>query len=180
MKGEGNLEKQERDRLLIEAMDNYGHYLTRLAYALVKNKEKAEDIVQEAFIRYYLHLDQFEGRSTVKTYLYRITVNECRNYFKSWTYRKTELSNLKSSSLINHNTPENALLQKEDKKLFQELLNKLPLKYKEVLWLYYYADLSVNDISLVLNCSINTVKTRLARGRKRANLTINEEGVKDD
>lgn len=86
------MDKQERDRLLTAAMNEYGHYLIRLAYAFVKDQTKAEDIVQEVFIRYYIHLADFEGRSSVKTYLYSITVNECHNYFKSWTYRKTELT----------------------------------------------------------------------------------------
>lgn len=106
------MEKQERDKLLTHAMDAHGHYLTRLAYALVKDKEKAEDIVQEVFIRYYLHLDQFEARSSVKTYLYRITVNECRNYFKSWAFRKIEVSKLASTFLIDKESPEDAYLKK--------------------------------------------------------------------
>ena len=169
------MEKQERDKLLTHAMDAHGHYLTRLAYALVKDKEKAEDIVQDVFIRYYLHLDQFEGRSSVKTYLYRITVNECRNYFKSWAFRKIEVSKLASTFLIDKESPEDAYLKQENKSYIAALLNKLPIKYKEVLWLYYYAELSVKEISDILNCSSNTVKTRLARGRKKAQLTISEE-----
>ena len=172
------MEKQERDKMLTNAMDTYGHYLTRLAYALVKDKQKAEDIVQEVFIRYYLHLDQFEGRSSIKTYLYRITVNECRNYFKSWAYRKIEVSKLASTFLIDKESPEEAYLNLENKSYIAAILNRLPIKYKEVIWLYYYAELSVKEISDILNCSSNTVKTRLARGRKKAQLTISEEEMK--
>lgn len=171
------MEKQERDKLLTNAMDAYGHYLSRLAYALVRDREKAADIVQEVFIRYYLHLDQFEGRSSVKTYLYRITVNECRNYFKSWAFRKVEASKIKSNFLIHKETPEEAYLKLENKNYLADLLNKLPIKYKEVLWLYYYAELSTQEISEILNCSSNTVKTRLARGRKKAQLTMSEEEI---
>lgn len=171
------MEKHERDKLLTNAMDVYGHYLIRLAYTLVKDKEKAEDIVQEVFIRYYLHLEQFEGRSSVKTYLYRMTVNECRNYFKSWAFRKIEVSKLASTFLIYKETPEEAYLKQEDKHYLAALLNKLPAKYKEVIWLHYYAELSVKEISEILNCSSNTVKTRLARGRKKAQLTMSEEEI---
>lgn len=60
------MEKHEKDHLLIKAMDEYGHYLTRLAYAFVKDEVRAEDIVQEVFIRYYVNLENFEGRSSVK------------------------------------------------------------------------------------------------------------------
>ena len=169
------MNKLERDRLLTEAMDEYGDYLIRLAYAFVKDKTKAEDIVQESFIRYYITLENFENRSSVKTYLYRITVNECKNYFKSWAYRKTEISNFVSSLTVHKQTPEDDMLLEENKKQIAQLVDNLPQKYKEVVWLYYYAELSVKEIGDVLNCSKNTVKTRLARGRKIARLSFNEE-----
>ncbi|QUG42948.1 sigma-70 family RNA polymerase sigma factor [Psychrobacillus sp. INOP01] len=171
------MEKFEKDQLLIKAMDEYGHYLTRLAYAFVKDEVKAEDIVQEVFIRYYLNIENFEGRSSVKTYLYRITVNECHNYFKSWSYRKMELSNLVSNLLTNKQTTEEEILQKEQAEYVAIKINELPSKYKEVLWLHYYAELSVLEIGEVLKCSPNTVKTRLVRGRNAARLTLNEEEI---
>lgn len=171
------MDKQERDRLLTAAMNEYGHYLIRLTYAFVKDQTKAEDIVQEVFIRYYIHLTDFEGRSSVKTYLYSITVNECHNYFKSWTYRKTELTNLAGALLVNKQTPEDTLLKKESIHYVAQLIEKLPLKNKEVLWLHYYAELSVKEIAEVLKCSPNTVKTRLARGREKARLTMSEEEI---
>lgn len=169
------MHKQEKDRLLIAAMDEYGHYLIRLAYAFVKDENKAEDIVQDVFIRYYINLEKFEGRANLKTYLYRITVNECHNYFKSWAYRKTELSTLTSSLLVSKRTPEDDYLDKEKKENIAKLIEQLPLKYKEVVWLHYYAELSVIEIGEVLKCSSNTVKTRLSRGRKLALIKLSEE-----
>ena len=171
-----SLEKLEKDQLLIKAMDEYGHYLTRLTYAFVKDEIKAEDIVQEVFIRYYINLEKFEGRSSVKTYLYRIAVNECNNYFKSWSYRKIELSNL-VNNITNKQTTEEEILQKEQTEYVAKKINELPRKYKEVLWLHYYAELSVHEIGEVLQCSPNTVKTRLVRGRNAARLTLNEEEI---
>lgn len=171
------MNKLERDRLLTEAMDQYGDYLIRLAYAFVKDKARAEDIVQEAFIRYYITLENFENRSSVKKYLYRITVNECHNYFKSWAYRKTELSSFVQSLTVHKQTPEDDMLLQEDKMQVAHMVDNLPLKYKEVVWLHYFAELSVNEIGVVLNCSANTVKTRLARGRKIARLSLSEEDI---
>jgi len=156
-------------------MDQYGDYLIRLAFAFVKDKTKAEDIVQESFISYYITLENFENRSSVKTYLYRITVNECKNYFKSWSFRKTEISSFVSSLTVDKRTPEDDILIEESKKQVAQLVDNLPRKYKEVVWLYYYAELSVVEIGDVLNCSENTVKTRLVRGRKIARLSLNEE-----
>lgn len=171
------MEKLEKDQLLIKAMEEFGHYLTRLAYAFVKDEARAEDIIQEVFIRYYINLEKFEGRSSVKTYLYRITVNECHNYFKSWAYRKIELSNLVNNLLTNKQTTEEEILQKEQTEYVAKKINELPSKYKEVLWLHYYAELSVLEIGEVLQCSPNTVKTRLVRGRNAARLTLNEEEI---
>lgn len=168
------MEKQECDRLLLIAMDSYGDYLMRLIYAIVKDEKKAEDIVQEVFIRYYLNLEKFEGRSSVKTYLYRIAVNECHNYFKSWAYRKMEISNLFGQLLVNKDTPEKEILQKESDDRFVKMIERLPLKYREVIWLHYYSGLTVTEIGGVLDCPVNTVKTRLARGRKLARIALEE------
>ena len=171
------MNKLERDRLLTEAMDCYGDYLIRLAFAFVKDKTKAEDIVQESFIRYYISLENFENRSSVKTYLYRITVNECHNYFKSWAYRKTEISSFVSTLTVHKQTPEDEMLLQENNSNVARMVENLPLKYKEVVWLHYFAELSVNEVGVVLNCSVNTVKTRLARGRKMARLSLSEEDI---
>jgi RNA polymerase sigma factor (sigma-70 family) len=173
------LEKRERDQLLTEAMDAYGHYLTRLAYAFVKDEAKAEDIIQEVYIRYYLKLEQFEGRSSVKTYLYRMTVNECKNYLKSWSFRKIDFFTRKNTVPASNRTPEEEVLRREGENWTFRLIDGLPAKYKEVLWLHYYAELSVKEIGDILRCPANTVKTRLARGRKMARLTMGEEEIED-
>lgn len=166
------MEKWQRDERLCEAIDLYGNYLLRLVYAILKDEKKAEDIVQEVFIRYYINLDKFEGRSTVKTYLYRIAVNECHNYFHSWAYRKVQFVNLLSHLQVK--STEEYVLAKESESNLINLIEKLPLKYREAIWLHYYAELSVTEIGEVLGCSPNTIKTRLARGRKLAKIAIEE------
>ncbi len=176
-KGGEGLEKREKDRLLTEAMDEYGHYLVRLAYSFVKERTKAEDIVQDVFIRYYINLENFEGRSSVKTFLYRITVNECHNYFRSWAYRKIELKDKLAPMLQTGKSAEDLALVSEQSSDMAEAISKLPLKYREVIWLYYYAELSVKEISEVLKVPANTVKTRLARARQQAGVTFTEEGI---
>lgn len=176
-KGGEGLEKWEKDRLLTEAMDEYGHYLVRLAFSFVKERTKAEDIVQDVFLRYYINLEKFEGRSSVKTFLYRITVNECHNHFRSWAHRKIELSNKLNLASPEKNSAEETALASEKSSEVAVAVGKLPVKYREVIWLHYYAELSIKEISEVLKISDNTVKTRLARGRKQAGVTFTEEGI---
>ena len=69
-------------------MNEHGEYLLRLSYMYVKDWAAAEDIIQDAFIRYFQHADQFEHRSSLKTYLTKITVNCCYDYLRSWKNKK--------------------------------------------------------------------------------------------
>ncbi|MBD7907688.1 sigma-70 family RNA polymerase sigma factor [Sporosarcina gallistercoris] len=169
------MEIQERDRLLTEAMDIHGDYLLRVVYAIVKERAKAEDIVQEVFIQYYIHIDKFEHRSSVKTYLYRIAINQCHNLFKSWHYRKLELSHQVVQILVSFQNTEEQVIHEESSEELKRLIERLPLKYKEVIWLYYYAELTVLEVGDVLGCSVNTVKTRLTRGRRLLKGILKEE-----
>lgn len=173
------MERHERDRLLAEAMDIHGDYLLRVVYAIVKEQAKAEDIVQEVFIQYYLHIDAFEHRSSVKTYLYRIAMNQCHNLFKSWHYRKLELSHNVGQLLVAFQNTEEQVMLEESSEELKRLINRLPLKYKEVIWLHYYAELKVYEVGEVLGCSINTVKTRLARARRLVKGILKEENADD-
>lgn len=163
----------EKECYLNEAMEQYGDYLKRLIFTYVKDIQKAEDIVQDVFIKFYKSLARFEGRSSIKTYLYRIAVNECHNYLKSWHYRRLEITE-KINVWKKRVSVEEEYLQREKNQKIEELVNSLPIKYREVIWLHYYVELSVTEMADVLKCSVNTVKTRLARGRKLAKLTIEE------
>ncbi len=161
----------EKETLLQEVMNQHGDYLKRLIYTYVKELQKTEDLVQEVFIKFYKSLDTFEGRSSTKTYLYRIAVNECHNYLRSWQYKKIEVTD-KVKSWLKRDSLEMDILQQEQNDYIGQLVNSLPTKYREVIWLHYYVELSIAEIAEVLKCSPNTVKTRLVRGRKLAKLTI--------
>lgn len=163
----------EKERYLNEAMDQHGDYLKHLIYTYVKDVQKTEDLIQEVFIKFYNSLDRFEGRSSIKTYLYRMAVNECKNYLNSWHYRKLEITE-KIISRKNRESAESEYIQKEQNQSISELVNRLSVKYREVIWLFYYVEMSVAEIAEVLNCSVNTVKTRLSRGRHLAKISVEE------
>jgi len=160
-------------------MDVEGDYLLSVVFAIVKDKSKAEDIVQEVFIRYYLNIHEFEHRSSVRTYLYRIAVNQCRNFLKSWHFRKLEFTRQAARVLAFSKSPEELAVTTEANEELIRLIDNLPIKYKEIIWLYYYAELSVAEIGSVLACPVNTVKTRLVRGRKMLKGYL-KEGKQDD
>lgn len=169
------MNEQQKEQLLIEAMNDYGTYLKQLIYGMTKDHAKTEDILQDVFIKFYLSLDRFRFHCSVKTFLYRIALNECRNYFRSWSYRKLVFKRFLEPEPTSSNSVLHTVISKEEREHSMNILNTLPIKYREVLWLYYFAEFSTEEIAQILEISVNTVKTRLARGRQRAKLIIEEE-----
>lgn len=80
-------EDQKNDRLN-EAMQEHGDMIKRVIYSYVRDLQKAEDLTQDTFLKFYIGIESFEGRASLKTYLYRIAVNESLNYLKSWHAQK--------------------------------------------------------------------------------------------
>jgi RNA polymerase sigma-70 factor (family 1) len=158
---------QSNDALFEELVDQHGESLIRLAFTYVKDRQVAEDIVQDVFMRAYEKRNDFKGDSTYKTYLFRITVNRSYDYLRSWTYKNTVLSNKIASVFQNGHSAENEMLLNNEKYILGKEVFALPVKYREVLILFYYQDFNVDEIAELLICSSNTVKTRLRRGRTR-------------
>jgi len=166
----------KEDIHLKDAIDEYGEYLLRLAYTYVKDWPSAEDIVQEVYISYYKNLSKFEYKASLKTYLYRITVNKCHDSLRR--QKNKVFPGLFTSLLISKYTPESVTIKNEDSnELIKEVL-ALPVKYREVVLLFYYQELTLLEISIVLRCSQNTIKTRLYRAKNllKSNLSQDWEG----
>ena len=145
-----------------EAVNEHTDYLLRLCYMYVKDWQAAEDIVQDVFITYYAKFEQFEERSTLKTYLIRIAINKCKDYLKSWRYRKMTLTNQffgAKKDRQNH-------VENDERLEIANAVLKLPIHLREIVIHYYYEELSVLEVSTLLNLSDNTVKTRLRRARQ--------------
>lgn len=164
-------------------MDMHGEDLIRLAYLYVKDWSAAEDIIQDVFITYYQKADQFEHRSSLKTYLSKITINKCHDHLRSWKNKKSMFSNILENLVATSNSPEEMLeLQTFQTSLTAKVLN-LPIKYREVILLYYYQELTSREISKLLNCSENTVKTRLRRAKDLLKKKVDPkewEGLQDE
>lgn len=172
MYGSSIIQRQERgivevNRFLAEqefqnVMQDHMNYLLKLAYLYVKDWPAAEDIVQDVFLNFYQKFEQFEERSSLKTYLTRMTINKCKDYLKSWRYRKQILT----TSFLNPAKKERNRIVEQDEKLeLADAVLQLPLKYREVIIYYYFEELSVLEVSQILAISDNTVKTRLRKAR---------------
>lgn len=147
-------------------MKENGEYLIRLAFYYVKNWSTAEDIVQEVFVTYCQKSDQFENRSSIRTYLAKITVNKCHDYLRSWKNKIYLYSNLLlGQSISNKESPEQLVINKDKNDMLIKEILEMSIKYREVILLYYYQEFTILEISKILNCSENTVKTRLSRAK---------------
>ena len=147
-----------KDKGFLQLMDAYKRPLYWHIRRLVVSHEDAEDILQETFINVYRFADSFKGDSRAFTWLYRIATNECTKHFrknKNWL-KNAELMTEKMMVDISENDTENsqAMLVK-----FQQAILGLPEKQRIVFNLRYYDELSYEDISKVLNSSVNTLKT---------------------
>ncbi|NLL19920.1 MAG: sigma-70 family RNA polymerase sigma factor [Clostridia bacterium] len=154
-----------RSEQLEYLMRRFGHKVLKIAYYHVRDRYQAEDIAQEVFCRVYQHLERFRGDSSYYTWIYRITVNLCKDYLRSAYFRRMlpwgdfrHLDSLKQRE-------ERMFEVVEGGEIFQKVMD-LPLKYRTVTALYYFEEMSTAEIAEILHVKENVVRTRLCRARK--------------
>ncbi|SDK92820.1 RNA polymerase sigma-70 factor, ECF subfamily [Natronincola ferrireducens] len=136
-------------------------------YYLSSNPTEAEEICQDVFLKVYLNIDKFEGRSSFKTWIYRIAKN---TFLESKRKAKREILidevHLFESSLINRETtPEVNLLNREVHERIKETFKRMEEKYKVYVILRDIQNLSYQEISEITDTKLNTVKVNIYRGR---------------
>ena len=146
-----------------EAYEEYKNLVYRLALARTGDIRDAEDILQEVFYKYIKRKPDFESREHGRAWFIKVTINCTKSFFNS-SYRKKSV-------------PLDEELKSEEKELDTTLsvVLSLPQRYRTVIHLYYYEDYSVKEIAIALQCSENTVKTRLARGREKLKKALGSE-----
>lgn len=164
-----------QDELFDDLVTQYGEALMRLAYTYVKNTAMAEDVVQDVFLTAYEKMNEFRGQSSYQTYLYRITINRCHDYLRSWTYKNLILSDTLFSLLHSKDRVDQTVIRNDEQFALGKKVFSLPVKYREVIVLHYYEDLSIDEIANLLPCPPGTVKTRLQRARAKLKMIIEGE-----
>ena len=143
------------EKMLEQAMEQYADMVYRQAYVMTGNKYDAEDVVQETFYRYMLYRPGFFGENAQRAWFSRVTANQCRDLLRK-RKRRSEVSLEEAEKEAGKRTEESGL--------FQVLLT-LPEKYREVIYLHYYAGYPVRELAGILRITENAVKKRLQRGR---------------
>ncbi|MDR6121293.1 RNA polymerase sigma-70 factor (ECF subfamily) [Bacillus sp. SLBN-46] len=155
-----------KDDILIYLINEYGTMVKRLAFSYVKDKSLAEDISQEVFIAAYKNLDSFKGGSSYKTWIYRITINRSKDMVKSKSFRMVSLSNIINPFKKSSTSTEVEVIRKENNNNVVECILALPVKYREIIYLFYYEDLKIHEIHHITNINTETIKSRLRRGKQ--------------
>lgn len=131
-------------------------------------KSEAEDIVQEVFIKAYVNIKSFDTKRKFSPWIYRIAHNEFINAIKKKS-RESLLLFFDADTIFPHpvakETADGELSQREMKEMLEKNLEKIPSKYSEPLILFYFEELSYEEIAEILRIPISTVGVRLKRGR---------------
>ncbi|WP_077212060.1 sigma-70 family RNA polymerase sigma factor [Bacillus dakarensis] len=162
-----SLHLEDKEVLIDEIMNKYGQEILQLVYSYVKNKEIAEDLTQDIFVKCYRSLSTYKGKSKLRTWLWRIAINHCKDYLKSW-YNKNVMvtENEYVYSGVPNESAEQTVIQHDEDQRLAEVVMSLPIKYREVIYLFYFEESPIKDIAAVLQVKENTVKTRLKRAKE--------------
>ena len=147
-----NIQTEQRYNEIVE---NYSDMIFRIAYQYLFNKYDAEDIVQEVFVKLLTKRVFFKDEEHIKSWLIRVTINQCLDYKKSLTKKSTV-------PIENMEIP---FEQKEGEIL--EELQLLKEDERNVLYLYYYEGYKIKEIAKILKQKQNTINSKLTRARKK-------------
>jgi RNA polymerase sigma-70 factor, ECF subfamily len=151
-----------------------------LLYRLTENAEEARDLTQETFLRAFQSIAHFRGESDLRTWIYRIAINQARNRWRWWRRRRRDatvsidapeigggrlglIATLKSNTIKD---PEQDTLANERERALKKALSSLRRVYREAVILRDIEGFAYEEIAATLEISVGTVKSRLARGRQ--------------
>jgi RNA polymerase sigma-70 factor, ECF subfamily len=153
-------------------IEKYTQRLVRLAFTYVKDWIKAEDQVQEAFIKAFNSMEQLKNKEEPFPWLAKIVINECKSSFrKSWREVISDFLPEKKQE-----SSEESYLRSVQEEAIHNAVYELPKHYSLPITLFYFDELSIQEISQILNLKVGTVKSRLSRGRHLLSRKFKEDG----
>lgn len=171
------LAQQGDSQALTQLVLGQQHYVYSIAMSVLKNPEDAADLTQEAFIRLFRALPQYNGESRFTTWLYRLVVNLCRDELRRRgrqvqvappSDEEEEMDQVASIADSDRwSDPAQSLDSRELRDQVRQALAQLEEHYRLVLTLYYFEDMKYTDIAVILDIPLNTVKSHIRRGKER-------------
>jgi RNA polymerase sigma-70 factor (ECF subfamily) len=166
-----------------ELVAEHQRMVVQLAMNLLGDRDEALDLSQDVFFRVFRTIHRFRGQSSLRTWIYRIAVNQARNRHRFWRRRHRADQVSFDAHVAAHGefassrqwTPEHVYEQKELAARLQGALNHLPFDQRTVIVLREVDGLSYEDIAFSLGVAIGTVKSRLTRARQSLRLELRAE-----
>lgn len=159
-----------------EIYDRFGAMVFNVALRLCGEPEEAADLSQETFLKIHRHLAGFRGRSSLKTWIYRVTINCCRSRYKRQKTWRTQVLPESAEKLErlpdSHRSPEERAIARNTVESVEQALDQLPAIYREAVLLRDIEGLTYEEISHVLGQRLGTVRSRIARGRDRLRVLL--------
>lgn len=144
---------------LERAIAQYKHLVYGIALAELRNRHEADDVFQEVFLLYYIKSPKFESETARKAWLIKTTCNYCRRCNTSiWNTRVDKTDAIDNETAVFRSDEENQLF---------EAVRELDEKYRQIVILYYFENMPVDEICRVLGLKSGTVQSRLHRARKK-------------
>ncbi len=176
---ESSLLRRLRDRderAFVELIEEHRDRVFNITYRMLGNRAEAEDVAQEVFITVFKQIENFRGDSKFSTWLYRVTVNHCKNRIKYLARRHSrdqdeldetsqQQNNAVNGAPVRAKNPDKALESMQMEKLLQEAIATLDDEQRAVVILRDVEDLSIEEICEITGLPDGTVKSRLHRAR---------------
>ena len=158
------MNKNEKTTIFLQAVESYAGKLYNIAYFILKDKALAEDAVQEAYRKIWTNLDNFSFKSSIYTWMYKITYNVSINIYNK--EKKHLYSDIDKEKQITENHIDNITLN--------GAINILSVNERKAIIMYYFTDYKVKEISKELSVNENTVKSWLKRSKEKMKEYFNE------
>lgn len=191
------------DSLLVEAIkagemqqfevlvDKYKDKIYNMARNITGSQQEAQDLAQDIFLLIFKNIGSFQGRSSLSTWIYRISINKCLDWQRKQQRKNSFLHTLYRSKdqdqhidpmeqLPNRQpTPEEQYIKNEQIRELRNIIQGLPEKYQKVIILFHYQQMTYQEIADVLELPVRTIETQLYRGKQKIReqliLTVEKE-----
>ena len=167
---------QARDEIAFrEIVERYQSKVFSIIYGILRNRNDAEDIAQQVFAKVYFSIQNFDFRSTLLTWIYKITVNECYDYLRKRKVRKlvyesdfSEQDSLRMENTEASTEPSQAIdVELAQRDLVNKLLTKIPEEERSLLLMKDVEGHSVEELARMTGMNENTIKVKLFRARQK-------------
>lgn len=162
------MEYTNKNEYLKMMIDKYSNMIYRLALVRTKTKENSEDVYQEVFLRLARKMPEFKNEEHEKAWLIKVTINCSKNILNSKFFKNTTELN------------EEIVFETKERNDIYYAVQKLPLKYRTIIHLYYYEGYKISEISKIMKLKENTAKSQLARAREILKNELEKGGINNE